>query len=264
VHESFDVVRTPDELTKGRLAPRQGGLDPAQDGYLVTGDANLVHVAFHSRVRVGQPVVFLRGAQDPDALIDVLLERAAVRVAGRTEVGSLIGAGQGDFSQSVARVLAESLAAEGVASGLVVEGVELERAVTPPAQVQEAFDAVSVAVQSGDKLRTQATSQAAGIEGEARTQAARIASRARSRAGRVRLDAEADRQVFASLRGEWRRDPAGLRQRLLVDALAEALDRVDEVFLVTDGELRVRMQRDPTARAEELAEEAREAVKRGY
>jgi membrane protease subunit HflK len=264
LHESFDVMRTEEELLDGRLHARQGGLDPANDGYLVTGDANLVHVAFASQVKVDRPKAFLTGALDPEALVDVLVERAAVRAAARSTVDRLLGAGKGDFTDEIAKELQDALNDDQVAAGLEVEGIELERPLTPSGQVQDAFVSVSEAVQQGDQLSTRSRSKAARTVSDAQTEAARIVSQARSEAERIRVDAEADRQVFHSLRDEWVSDPAGLRQRLLVEALVDSLDRVDEVFLVTDGDLRLRIQRDAKARVSDLARRAKEATRSGY
>ena len=261
-HEAFDVIRSAEELVDGRLHARQGGLDPKHDGYLVTGDANLIHVALSSRVKVARPRQALTGARDPEALVDVLVERAAVRAAARSTIDRLLGAGKADFSAEIGRDLQASLLDQEV--GFDVEVVEFERPFTPPAQAQDAFVAVSEAVQAGDQAQAQARSRAAQLVSDAQSQAARTLSGARSDAQRIRVDAEADRQVFLSLRDDWSRDPAGLRQRLLVDALVESLDNVDEVFLVTDGELRLRIQRDAKARVSNLAKQAKEFTRREY
>jgi membrane protease subunit HflK len=251
---AFDLRRTDQELLDGKVGSREGGLDPTRDGYLVSGDANLAHLALSARVRASASVRELLVAVDWAPLVQVLLERAVVAAAAQRTADRLLGAGKAEFAQDVQRRLQDAL--DGLDAGLTVEGIDLEQDLVPP-QVRDAFEGVIRAAQERDRLRAEAESQAARVEGEAATEAARIESGAAAEAKRVAARAQADEAAFRAYLEQWRRDPLALRERLVATTLARALGGVEEVFLVGEGELCVRLRRDTTSRREEVEARAR-------
>lgn len=260
VTDAFDLARTERDLAaeaQGARVVRRGGVDPAREGYLVTGDANLVHATLAARVVVSGPLRSLLAFQDGEAAVQALLERAAVHAAAERHVDALLGAGKGDFLEDLRRRLQDAL--DELDAGLTVQGIDLERDVTAPPQVREAFEAVQAAAQDRDRLRSEALAAASRARGEAVTAEARIRSEARTRAERIRGDAQADAAVFEAQLLERRRDPIGYENRRLATMLAEALGSVEEVFLVgEEGPLRLRIERDVRARREELERRTRE------
>ncbi len=242
--ESLDLLRSARELA-GAKVERGRGVDPAREGYVVTGDANLLHLALAARLGVASPRRTLLALAEPEAAVRCLLERAAVRAAAEAEVELLLGPGKGDFTAAVARGLQEGLLA--CDAGLEVQAVELERDVLAPPQVQDAFAAVLRAAQDRDKQRSEALAAASRLRGEALTEEARVRSAAAVEASRVRADAQAAAAELAAHLPERRRDPAGWERRMLAQALARALGGVEEAFLLTDGPLRLRLERDARA-----------------
>jgi len=273
VVETFDLTRTEAEIMEGRVGSREGGLDPRVDGALVTGDGALVHVALAASYRVTDPYAYLVSARadvaDPPAdlepiaadpeLVAVLLERAATLTAARGGTDAVLGVGKGAFGDRTRRTVQASLDALG--AGLGVERVELERDLMPPPQVREAFDWVNEAAQQRDQRRSGAQRRAAEVASDGRIEAARRRARAAAKAESIEAEAEADAAVFAALLAERAGGRRALQERLLATTLAEALRGVDEAFLVREGGLRVRLERDVRARTRELEEEAyREAL----
>jgi regulator of protease activity HflC (stomatin/prohibitin superfamily) len=258
VTDAFDLARGPRDLAaeaQGGRITRRGGVDPAREGYLVTGDANLVHATLAARVLVTGPLRSLVTFEDGAAAVQALLESAAVRTAAGREVDELLGAGKGAFTEALRRTLQDAL--DGLDAGLTVQGIELERDLVPPPQARDAFEQVSAAAQDRDRLRSEALAAASRIQGEAIAAEARIRSEARTRAGRLRADAEADAAVFLAQLTERRRDPVGYENRRVATLLAEALTKVEETFLVGPGPLRLRLERDVRARRREAEERAR-------
>lgn len=259
VTDAFDLARSGRDQAaeaQGARLTRKGGVDPAREGYLVTGDANLVHATLAARVVVSDARRSLLTFEDGQAAVQALLERAAVHAAAGRPVDALLGAGKGDFVEDLRRRLQAAL--DEVEAGLTVQGIDLERDVTPPPQVREAFEAVQAAAQDDDRLRSEAQAAASRARGEALTAEARIRSGARTRAERLRGDAQADAAVFEAQLLERRRDPVGYENRRLATLLAEVLGGVEEAFLVSEeGPLRLRLERDVRARREELEERTR-------
>lgn len=251
---AFDLYRSEQELLEGKVGPREGGLDPTRDGYLVSGDSNLAHLALSARVRAGASVRELLVAVDWEPLVRSLLERAVVQAAAQRRADQILGAGKADFVQDVQRRLEDAL--RRLDAGLTVEGIDLEQDLVPP-QVRGAFEGVIRAGQERDRLRAEAESLAARLEGEAATQAARVESGAAAESKTIAARAAADEAAFRAYLEQWRRDPQALKERLLATALARALRDVDEVFLVGEGELRLHLQRDTSSRRAAVEAEAR-------
>jgi membrane protease subunit HflK len=270
VVETFDLRRTAKDLASG-TAEREGGIDPRREGYLVTGDANLVHATLAVQTRIDAPARTLRAFADPGAAVEVLLERAVVQAAAGRPVDDLLGAAKSDVLAEVQAVLARSLArvslqgdpaGEPAGAGVVVVGVELQGNPAPPPQVRAAFEGVDGAAQALDRLRSEALAAASRIRGDAVAQEARVRSEGRTRAAALRAEAGADAAVFGAQLVEWRRDPRGFEARRLAVTLAEALAKVEECFLVPPGPLRLRLERDAEAIRQELEDKARKQAGR--
>lgn len=258
--DGFDLYRTKREIAEGTDPKREGGLDPARDGYLLTGDANIVHVELAVLVARRSPhtEADLRSV-DIDAVTAVLLERAAVHSAAYRKVESLLKA-KTSFLDSTRQELQASLTA--LEAGLEVQGLQLARDLRPSPQTKLAFDYVGQASQQADGLRASAERLADRIRNQAVVEAARVQARASSRAIEIVSDAAADRRQFDALlpslaKGGPERRRA-LEDRLLADALNGAFDKVGEVFLVAEeGPLRIRLERDVTKVRRELQDKVR-------
>ncbi len=259
VVRTFDLARGAEDL--GRERPvREGGLDPRRDGYLLTGDANLLHVTLAAQVAPQAPLHrALVAAVDPDALVEVLLERAATRVAASRPVQPLLGAGKEDFQHATRRALQDALDDPALDAGLAALGVEA-RDLAPAPQVRDAFDEVDRAAQEADRLRSQAQAAASRIESGAQVEAARIVARARGEGAALVADARADARRLEALRAQATTPAArsALERRLLAEALTRAFGGVGETFLVGDGELRLRLERDASSARAAATREALE------
>jgi len=250
----FDVKRRPSELMEGTLeADEEAGFDPSVEGYLLSGDTSAVHVTLAASVYPDQPRQALLAARDPDALSALMLERATVLCAAERRADLLLGGGKSDFKDAIADRLQRGL--RKVGSGLAVKSVEFERDVTPPRQVKAAFDAVREAKQQREQLRLDAERYVAQRDGLARSEVARIKARAAADASRIKDRASATAAVFKNYLGAWRANRRALQDRLLAEVLTDALDDVEEAFVISKGELRLRLRRDDKARTKDLEED---------
>lgn len=87
IGNQFWMFETPEE--KGSpLAQRSrqnNGLRPGYDGYLITGDRNIIHIRFSCLYRVGDPRAYVSMVQDPlKSLTDVVCAAAVEAAATRT------------------------------------------------------------------------------------------------------------------------------------------------------------------------------------
>jgi modulator of FtsH protease HflK len=263
---SFDLMQSKGAL-KGEET-RKGGLDPERDGALLSGDSALVHVSLALSYAPRAP--FLRSenrfrpAQGPDQPSDreralrVLAERAAVHTAAGRKVEGLLSDEKREFLAAVQRRTQDAL--DTLEAGLEVKGLDFENDFRSPPQVREAFALVTQATQGVDKLRSEAKSRATQIESRGLVESDKIRGDARSQAAGISAESEALVQEFDALLEDYRRDPRAVRQRILTEALAESLAEVGESFLVGEGELRIKLQRDTRNKRAALKARAKERM----
>lgn len=238
---AFALQVTNDEALGVKQPKREGGLDPERDGYLVTGDANILHATFAARYDIENPYAFASCTEDAAALARPVIERAITRAAAARPVDDLLTARKEAFLQEVQSSAQETLHQLG--TGIRILGLELTQDLAPPPQVREAFSAVARAAQDRDRLRSEARAAAAERHGQTLADAARAREQAASEAKRETGEVSTDVAVFRALLPQWRSDRAGVTARLLNETLAQA--RLEETFVVRPGEgVRVRLERD--------------------
>jgi membrane protease subunit HflK len=137
--EDVEEGRTFDEIA---ASGRSGPLNPEQDGSLLTGDANIVHVAYEVNWRVDEANIpaYLRNVGEEDraqAMIRAAVEAAVVRVAAATPADDVIA---GEMSRAAVREMAQARL-DRLNTGVALQDVLLNNP-TMPLSVREAYNAV--------------------------------------------------------------------------------------------------------------------------
>lgn len=89
--DSFWMNETPEDKLKP-LAQRNrqnNGLKPGFDGYLITGDRNIIHIKFICVYRVSDPEAYVSMLQDPQLALKHVLHDAAVEAAATRTADSI-------------------------------------------------------------------------------------------------------------------------------------------------------------------------------
>jgi regulator of protease activity HflC (stomatin/prohibitin superfamily) len=264
--ESLDLRRSKDEQLGTVPTLREGGLSPKRDGYVLTGDANLLHVSLAAQVSASDPAhrVLVTAAESLE-VVRVLLERAAVQAAAHRSAGSLVGGkddsqagGKHDYLKEVRQRLQDAL--DGVELGLNVDTIEFAplRDLQPSPQLTAAFAEVAQASQKVDTQRSRAEGEATRTSGDGTISAARLVSKAQAKADETVAAAIADAARFAALSNEWNTQRQTLKERLIAQTLVDSGTELGDVFLVPEGELRVKLERDVRALDKKFQEEARQ------
>lgn len=241
-----EIVRVPTERVQsvasrrfwyGRPAPFQDGPDdhgslrPGEDGYALTGDANLLHHRWAVRYTVADPFRFRFGHVAPEQTLLDELDRAVIQISARFPIDRALRtdvAGFRDAVESAVRARVEALDL-----GIRVQGVDL-LGITPPIPVAPAFDMVTQSAQQRDQLISDARAAAVRIKNEAEAEADRIVSAGAAERQR-RVSAVAARaDAFASLRDAWTRHPNVVERTLRQDALRDVLARAGRKWLAPD------------------------------
>jgi regulator of protease activity HflC (stomatin/prohibitin superfamily) len=137
---------------EGEADDRQKALDPAAEGYLLTGDAGIVHARFRVDYAIAEPVQFVRhvdgltgskaqSAASAQALVRAVAEQALGQAVAQMPADGVVA---GNANTGQARAIMQNKL-DAMDSGIRVEGVSIQGDPTMPATVREAYRAVTSA-----------------------------------------------------------------------------------------------------------------------
>jgi membrane protease subunit HflK len=135
---------------------------------MLTGDQNIVDIAYSVRWNIREPELYLFELAQPDETIREVAESAMRAVVSGFTLNDTIGEGRGDIETRVQAVMQQVL--NNYRSGVRIQGIAIKQA-DPPAAVNDAFKEVSAAQQEAQSYINQARAYAlqltAKAEGEA-------------------------------------------------------------------------------------------------
>ena len=242
----FDTVLTVDAdridtITIDELAPPEwgdrspdameihGSLDPEIDGYILTGDRNVLHTQIIARYRISNPVDFCLLASSPLTLLRSAILESTIATAGASRLDDLLGGGREFFTRTVAADAQSRL--DHIRAGLEIVSLEFQTLV-PPHQVAADFDAVQSAYIESQTSSREAHSYAARIVPAAEAAAREIIAQAEAMSTRQVAEARAQAAAFAALLPSYQANPQLVAYRLYREAVEHALDRADQVRFV--------------------------------
>jgi len=199
------------------------------DGFLLTGDRNIVHCSATLFYQVTDPLPFYEMQASPETLLRRLVERAVVdTVSGMAIEEALLNV----------HALAERarLRLTTVLDALEV-GVKVNRLVLkpiPPRQVKDAFDEHIAAAQEASQLVKEAQAYADTVGNDADSRHARIVALADAERERRVETAKARCETYRALLTEYRQSPEVVAREIYTDTLERILRNAEEKFLVDE------------------------------
>jgi len=203
-------------IVEGSDVRGQRGLNVRTDGYLITGDVNVVHMRLRVRYRVRNDadgaLAYKLQMADPELILKRALMASTMKVVGSMDVMqvikrvSLFDQIEAEVRQRLADFERKVGCPLGIDHQIRVEAIEMENVKNPtePAKVREAFNLAQMAESLKDQLRREGDAEESKILSAAQAQATRIRAEAAAEAvGLVRsakADAEAMQQVAAIYR----------------------------------------------------------------
>ncbi|WP_033926804.1 protease modulator HflK [Sphingomonas sp. 35-24ZXX] len=198
--ESFDAVDVQNIRTID--IPAAG----TQENLILTGDQNLVDLAYSVRWTIKDPTLYLFQLADPEATIREAAEAAMRASVAEVTLDDAIGPGRIEVEQKVEQRMKELL--DGYRSGIQVQGVAIKKA-DPPEAVNEAFKAVSAAQQ------------------EAQT----YLNEARAYAQQLTAAAQGEAAAFDKVYEEYRLAPDVTRRRMYYETMERVLSKLDKTII---------------------------------
>ena len=201
-------------------------------GRMLTKDLNLVEVSISVQYRISDIQNFVLKVDNPERSLREATDSALRQVIGATDMDAVLTDGRAAIATE-ARVRLQELM-EVYATGIEVTKVAIEQS-EAPADVRDAFNDVSRALEDRDRLRQEAEAYALGIVPIARGQAQRVYQESEAYRDRVIAEAEGETARFNSLLVEYQRAPEVTRQRLYIDMMQDVLGDSNKVMIDVEG-----------------------------
>ncbi len=249
--------QTANEEALGSKPQPKPSLNPAADGYVLTGDGNILHAKATLSYRIEDPVRcvfdFSSGTNREFNLVGVsnavlyTLNNALVQTAARYSVDDILLRDAFGFQEAVKRRMTVLAAARNL--GITVEQCVVES--VAPGQLAPAFLAVNNASQSRAKLIAEAQTYQNQVTNQAGVDALSRINAAESDRKRLVSDITAEAKRFKDLLPAYQANPNFFIEQRLIEVMGRSLTNSDlkAQLPVSDTgrpfELRLLLNREP-------------------
>ena len=182
----------------------------AEETLMLTGDQNIIDIAYQVRWNIRDPEQYLYELAEPQDTIRQVAESAMRQIISQVSLQDAMGAGRGDIESRVREEMQQTL--DSYQSGVQIQGVAVRQA-DPPAEVNEAFKAVTAAQQ----------------------QAQSDVNKANAYALQLRQIAEGEATAFDKVYEQYRLAPDVTRRRMYYETMERVLRNVDKTIVETPG-----------------------------
>jgi modulator of FtsH protease HflK len=230
----------------GTEPPWGASLNPAIDGYTLTGDNNIIHTRATLRYRIDDPLQYIFGFVNTSNVVQNALNNALIYTAAKFSVDDILTRDVAGFRDAVTVRVAQLL--ENQKTGVTIDLCEVQS--SAPRQVKMAFDNVLKAEINRNNVLNLARSYENQVISKAGADSQSITNAAES--DRVRRVSEMASQAanFAKILPDYRKSPQLYVQKTLNETLARAMTNTEKWVqpVSRDGnmtELRILLNREP-------------------
>lgn len=206
--------------------------DYRNSGRMLTEDLNLIEATISVQYKISDIESFVLSVNDPERSLREATDSALRHVIGSTRMDSVLTEGRAAVATEARDRLQELM--DMYSTGIDVTKVAIEQA-EPPAEVRDAFNDVSRALEDRDRLKQEAEAYALGIVPIARGQAQRVLQEAEAYRDRVIAEAQGETARFISLLAEYQRAPGVTRERMYLDMMEDVLGTTNKVLVDVEG-----------------------------
>lgn len=197
------------EIDVGSIRSIDLGSQSGED-LMLTGDQNLIDIAYTVRWNIRTPELYLFQLSQPDETIRQVAESAMRAVISQVTLQDSMGDKRGEIEQRVAESMQRVL--DGYRSGIFIQGVSIQQA-DPPAEVNEAFKEVTAAQQDAKSYVNQANAYSLQLTAKAQGEAA----------------------AFDKVYEQYKLAPDVTRRRMYYETMEQVLSKVDKTIVEAPG-----------------------------
>jgi membrane protease subunit HflK len=207
---------------------RSVDLPSSAEDLMLTGDQNLIDIAYSVRWNIRTPELYLFELSEPDETIKQVGESAMRAVVSRVSLNDAMGDKRADIENQVAETMQRIL--DAYRSGIQIQGVAIKQA-DPPDAVNEAFKSVTAAQQDAQTFINNANAYAL----------------------QLRQKAQGEATAFDKVYEQYRLSPDVTKRRMYYETMEQVLSRVDKTIVEAPGvtpylalpEVKKQAQREP-------------------
>lgn len=222
--ETYEVANT----AENQINIGATGRTSSAAGLMLSGDQNIVDVAFSVLYQVTSPNDYLFNVRDPEGMARQVAESAMREVVGRRPAQDIFRDDRAGIADEVRQITQDTL--DSYNAGININAVNIED-VAPPREVADAFDEVQRAEQNEDQFIEEANQYANRILGQARGEGAQILEDAAAYKNRVVEEAKGEAQRFISVYDEYAKAPEVTRKRLFLETMEKVLGDSNKVIV---------------------------------
>jgi membrane protease subunit HflK len=220
---------TTPEMEAAGLKPSPGAsLNPAIDGYVLTADANIVHVRATVYYHIDDPKRFIFGFVNASNAVLNALNNAVLYAAAQYKVDDILTRDIAGFRDLVTKRAADLVEKENI--GVAVEHCEVDH--EAPLRLKDAFDNVVKAKIARDRVLNEAWSYTNQVLHQADGEATVRINLAQSDRARLTNGLASEAASFAAVLPKYQANPELFVQQRLNETLGSALTNLqDKIFL---------------------------------
>ena len=201
-----------------------------REAAMLTKDANIVEVKFAVQYRLNDARAYLFETRDPRAAVVQAAETAVREVVGQMTMDAALATERDQIAPRVRELMQQIL--DRYKTGIEVVAINMQQGgVTPPAQVQAAFDDVLKADQERERSKNQAQAYANEVVPRAEGTAARLRQQAEAYKASIVATAEGDAQRFSAILAEYQKAPQVTRERMYLETMQQVYGNVNKVIV---------------------------------
>jgi membrane protease subunit HflK len=222
-------------------------LNPAVEGYAITGDKNIIHTRATLLYRIEDPIRYVFEFSNAPVAVQDALDNALLYSAARFKVDDVLTHDITRFQDTVRQRVIELAQQQNL--GIVIEQCQVQS--IPPRHLKGDFESVLTARSARETMHNEALKDESKILGEAASQAASRTNAAEARRAGLVNSVNAEAKRFQDLLPQYKANPALFASVLLNETISRVLTNVqDKIFLPerADGktrELRLQLSREP-------------------
>ncbi|HUS55168.1 MAG TPA: FtsH protease activity modulator HflK [Thermohalobaculum sp.] len=226
---TYEILAVTRENTIDIGTEKQSGrVRSAEQGLMLTGDANIVDIDFQVVWNILRPDLFLFNLAEPNQTIQAVSESAMRDVIARSRLKAILSRDRAAISQEVQELIQSTL--DSYESGVNIVRVNFDGA-DPPPQVIDAFRDVQAAEQDRDTEEKRAEAYANQKLAGARGQVAQLLQEAEGYRAQVVNDARGEAARFESVYNEYVLAPEVTRKRIYLETIERVLGDVDKIII---------------------------------
>ncbi|MEY2882683.1 MAG: FtsH protease modulator HflK [Pseudomonadota bacterium] len=183
-----------------------GASDGAAENLMLTGDQNIINLAYAVRWKIRNPELYLFELSEPEQTVREVGESAMRAEISKATLNDAIGPQRAQIAEQVRERMQELL--DSYRAGIEVRGVDIKQA-DPPAAVDDAFKDVSAAQQDAQQYLNQS----------------------RAYAQQLLASAQGSAAAFDAVYAQYRLAPEVTRKRMYLETMESVLSKVDKTVI---------------------------------